>query len=105
MGQLAFLRQQQAGQHPVHARACPQAGRHRGDGQLRAPGVVRTGFGREARPLLKLGITIARPFMASSDSTVAVLHFVMSVLRWGSARHAAPVTLSDWFRLLGELRG
>jgi NAD(P)-dependent dehydrogenase (short-subunit alcohol dehydrogenase family) len=37
-GQLAFLRQQQAGQHLVHARACPQAGRHRGDGQLRAPG-------------------------------------------------------------------
>ena len=29
------------------------------------PGVVRTGFGRESRPLLKLGITIARPFMAS----------------------------------------
>ncbi len=29
------------------------------------PGVVRTGFGREARPLLRLGITIARPFMAS----------------------------------------
>ena len=27
------------------------------------PGVVRTGFGRESRPLLKLGITIARPFM------------------------------------------
>jgi len=29
------------------------------------PGVVRTGFGRESRPLLRLGITIARPFMAS----------------------------------------
>jgi len=29
------------------------------------PGVVRTGFGRESRPLLKLGITIARPFMLS----------------------------------------
>jgi retinol dehydrogenase 12 len=29
------------------------------------PGVVRTGFGRDARPLLKLGITIARPFMLS----------------------------------------
>jgi NAD(P)-dependent dehydrogenase (short-subunit alcohol dehydrogenase family) len=31
------------------------------------PGVVRTGFGRHARPLLRLGITIARPFMASPD--------------------------------------
>jgi NAD(P)-dependent dehydrogenase (short-subunit alcohol dehydrogenase family) len=31
------------------------------------PGVVRTGFGRESRPLLKLGITIARPFMASPE--------------------------------------
>src|SRR5579863_2459915 len=29
------------------------------------PGVVRTGFGRESGPLLKVGITIARPFMAS----------------------------------------
>jgi NAD(P)-dependent dehydrogenase (short-subunit alcohol dehydrogenase family) len=31
------------------------------------PGVVRTGFGRESRPLLKLGIAIARPFMASPE--------------------------------------
>lgn len=31
------------------------------------PGVVRTGFGRESRPLLKLGITIARPFMLSPE--------------------------------------
>ena len=31
------------------------------------PGVVRTGFGRESRPLLRLGITIARPFMASPE--------------------------------------
>jgi retinol dehydrogenase 12 len=29
------------------------------------PGVVRTGFGRESKPLLKLGITVARPFMLS----------------------------------------
>ena len=29
------------------------------------PGVVRTGFGRQASPLLKLGITIGRPFMLS----------------------------------------
>jgi len=31
------------------------------------PGVVRTGFGRDARPLLRLGITIARPFLASPE--------------------------------------
>lgn len=31
------------------------------------PGVVRTGFGRDARPLLKLGITVARPFMLSPE--------------------------------------
>jgi NAD(P)-dependent dehydrogenase (short-subunit alcohol dehydrogenase family) len=29
------------------------------------PGVVRTGFGRDARPLLRVGLTIARPFLAS----------------------------------------
>jgi NAD(P)-dependent dehydrogenase (short-subunit alcohol dehydrogenase family) len=29
------------------------------------PGVVRTGFGRDASPLLRIGITIARPFMLS----------------------------------------
>ena len=33
-----------------------------------------------------------------TGSTVAVLRFVMSVLRWGFVRHAVPVTLSDWFR-------
>jgi len=27
------------------------------------PGVVRTGFGRDARPLLRLGVTLARPFL------------------------------------------
>src|SRR5579859_4445733 len=37
VGRLAVLRQQQTGQHLVHTRACPQAGRHRGDGQLRTP--------------------------------------------------------------------
>ncbi len=31
------------------------------------PGVVRTGFGREAKPLLRLGIAIARPFMLSPE--------------------------------------
>lgn len=31
------------------------------------PGVVRTGFGRQARPALRLGITIARPFLLSPE--------------------------------------
>ena len=31
------------------------------------PGVVRTGFGRQGRPLLKVGITIARPFLLSPE--------------------------------------
>jgi retinol dehydrogenase-12 len=31
------------------------------------PGVVRTGFGREARPLLRLGVTLARPFLLSPE--------------------------------------
>jgi NAD(P)-dependent dehydrogenase (short-subunit alcohol dehydrogenase family) len=38
------------------------------------PGVVRTGFGRDARPLMRVGITIAKPFMLSpergADTTV-----------------------------------
>ena len=29
------------------------------------PGVVRTGFGRESRPLLRFGLTLARPFLLS----------------------------------------
>ena len=29
------------------------------------PGVVRTGFGRDARPLLRLGVMVARPFFLS----------------------------------------
>src|SRR5262245_19816249 len=31
------------------------------------PGVVRTGFGREGKPLLRLGTTIARPFFLSPE--------------------------------------
>jgi retinol dehydrogenase 12 len=31
------------------------------------PGVVRTGFGRDARPLLKIGIAIGRAFMLSPE--------------------------------------
>jgi NAD(P)-dependent dehydrogenase (short-subunit alcohol dehydrogenase family) len=42
------------------------------------PGVVRTGFGRESRPLLKLGITIARPFMASPDRGADTIVYLAS---------------------------
>src|SRR5499427_2707437 len=31
------------------------------------PGVVRTGFGREGKPLLRLGTTLARPFFLSPE--------------------------------------
>jgi retinol dehydrogenase-12 len=31
------------------------------------PGVVRTGFGRDGRPLLRLGVTLARPFFLSPE--------------------------------------
>jgi NAD(P)-dependent dehydrogenase (short-subunit alcohol dehydrogenase family) len=31
------------------------------------PGVVRTGFGREAGPLLRLGLTLGRPFLLSPE--------------------------------------
>ena len=55
-----------------------QPGRHRGDGQLHAPGVVRTGFGRESRPLLKLGIMIARPFMASPERGADTIVYLAS---------------------------
>jgi retinol dehydrogenase 12 len=42
------------------------------------PGVVRTGFGRESRPLLKLGITIARPFMLSPERGAETIVYLAS---------------------------
>lgn len=42
------------------------------------PGVVRTGYGRESRPLLKLGITIARPFMASPERGADIIVYLAS---------------------------
>jgi hypothetical protein len=42
------------------------------------PGVVRTGFGRESRPLLKLGITIARPFMLSPERGADTIMYLAS---------------------------
>jgi len=42
------------------------------------PGVVRTGFGRESRPLLKLGITIATPFMLSPERGADTIVYLAS---------------------------
>jgi retinol dehydrogenase-12 len=42
------------------------------------PGVVRTGFGRETRPVLRLGITIARPFMASPERGADTIVYLAS---------------------------
>jgi NAD(P)-dependent dehydrogenase (short-subunit alcohol dehydrogenase family) len=42
------------------------------------PGVVRTGFGRESRPLLRLGITMARPFMASPERGADTIVYLAS---------------------------
>jgi retinol dehydrogenase-12 len=42
------------------------------------PGVVRTGFGQESRPLLKLGITIARPFKLSPERGADTIVYLAS---------------------------
>jgi len=42
------------------------------------PGVVRTGFGRESKPLLKLGIMIARPFMLSPERGADTIVYLAS---------------------------
>jgi retinol dehydrogenase 12 len=42
------------------------------------PGVVRTGFGRESRPVLRLGITIARPFMLSPERGAGTIVYLAS---------------------------
>jgi NAD(P)-dependent dehydrogenase (short-subunit alcohol dehydrogenase family) len=42
------------------------------------PGMVRTGFGRESRPLMKVGITIARPFMASPERGADTIVYLAS---------------------------
>jgi retinol dehydrogenase 12 len=42
------------------------------------PGVVRTGFGQDSRPLLKLGITIARPFMLSPERGADTIVYLAS---------------------------
>jgi NAD(P)-dependent dehydrogenase (short-subunit alcohol dehydrogenase family) len=42
------------------------------------PGVVRTGFGRDARPLMRAGITIARPFMLSPERGADTMVYLAS---------------------------
>ena len=42
------------------------------------PGVVRTGFGREARPLLRLGVTLARPFVLSPERGADTIVYLAS---------------------------
>jgi retinol dehydrogenase 12 len=42
------------------------------------PGVVRTGFGRDARPLMRAGITIARPFMLSPERGADTIVYLAS---------------------------
>jgi len=42
------------------------------------PGVVRTGFGRDARPLMRAGLTIARPFMLSPERGADTIVYLAS---------------------------
>jgi retinol dehydrogenase-12 len=42
------------------------------------PGVVRTGFGREGRPLLRLGVTLARPFLLSPERGADAIVYLSS---------------------------
>jgi len=39
---------------------------------------VRTGFGRDARPLMRVGITIARPFMLSPERGADTIVYLAS---------------------------
>ena len=42
------------------------------------PGVVRTGFGRESRPLLRLGLKVARPFLLSPERGADTIVYLAS---------------------------
>jgi len=42
------------------------------------PGVVRTGFGREGKPLLRLGTTIGRPFLLSPERGADTIVYLAS---------------------------
>jgi retinol dehydrogenase-12 len=84
------------------------------------PGVVRTGFGREGSPLLRLGITIARPFLLSPErgaSTIVYLatsadvagasggYYVKSKLREPSGAARDDATAQRLWQLSEELTG
>jgi NAD(P)-dependent dehydrogenase (short-subunit alcohol dehydrogenase family) len=40
------------------------------------PGVVRTGFGRDASPLMRIGLTIARPFLLSPERGASTIVYL-----------------------------
>jgi len=42
------------------------------------PGVVRTGFGRESRPLMRFGMTLARPFFLSPERGADTIVYLAS---------------------------
>jgi NAD(P)-dependent dehydrogenase (short-subunit alcohol dehydrogenase family) len=42
------------------------------------PGVVRTGFGRESKPLMRFGMTLARPFFLSPDRGADTIVYLAS---------------------------
>jgi retinol dehydrogenase 12 len=84
------------------------------------PGVVRTGFGREGSPLLRLGITIGRPFLLSPErgaSTIVYLatsadvagatggYYAKSQLREPSRAARDDATAQRLWQLSEELTG
>jgi NAD(P)-dependent dehydrogenase (short-subunit alcohol dehydrogenase family) len=84
------------------------------------PGVVRTGFGRSGSPLLRMGLTIARPFLLSPEqgaSTVVYLatspgvagatggYYVKSRLREPSRAAQDDATALRLWELSEELTG
>jgi retinol dehydrogenase 12 len=84
------------------------------------PGVVRTGFGRDASPLLRIGLTIARPFLLSPErgaSTIVYLatssdvanatggYYVKSQLREPSKAARDEATARRLWELSEELTG
>jgi retinol dehydrogenase 12 len=84
------------------------------------PGVVRTGFGRDASPLMRIGLTIARPFLLSPErgaSTIVYLatspdvagatggYYVKSQLREPSKAAQDEATARRLWELSEELTG
>jgi retinol dehydrogenase 12 len=84
------------------------------------PGVVRTGFGREGSPLLRLGIAIGRPFLLSPErgaSTIVYLatsadvagatggYYAKSKLREPSRAARDDATAQRLWQLSAELTG